>query len=337
MVESIDLRKKKLMSIVIMVIIMILTLILMITTFTLEYMFGSRRGDSSLIINIDGDGKPDLNIDTNCDGIPDTNIDTNGDGVADKNIKYDKDIDVEGCKIFNADINGDGKSDINIDRDGNGKADLNVDTNGDGYPDINIDTNGDGKPDVNIDTDINLPDTNPQVDALVTMMLPESVDLYVKAEDLSKANVGNLNYVSINSEEEVAQISLKSNADTTNCKYNVIFNTEYNYFENKYKLTNGTLGTLNNQLILHLDGYDMNDQDKKAVSHTFDLIDIKNKDAILLENVVISDEFDNKTTNIEWKIRLSFRNYRDYDQVNNAGKSAKGNLIFKMIECERTK
>jgi len=232
MVQELDLRKKKLMSIVIMVIIMLLTLILMITTFTLEYMFGSQWGSNNNYVDSDD---------------------------------------------------------------------------------------------------------SEEVDALGVLMLPERVNLHVTNADLSKANVGNLNYISINGEEGTAVVGLKSNADTTSCNYNIIFNTEYNQFENKYILSNGTLGTLKNQLILHLDGYDMSNKNKEPISHTFDLIDIKNNDTILLENLTIIDNEDNKTTNIEWKINLSFRNYRDYDQANNGGKSIKGNLKIEFGECERTK
>ncbi len=133
------------------------------------------NGDGTPDINIDtdGDGEADLNIDINGDGIPDINIDTDGDNKADLNIdingdgKPDINIDTDGDgeADLNIDTNGDGKPDINIDTDGDNKADLNIDINGDGKPDINIDSNGDGKPDLNIDTngdgkpDINI-DTN---------------------------------------------------------------------------------------------------------------------------------------------------------------------------------
>lgn len=314
MVQELDLKKKKLMSIVIMIIIMLLTLILMITTFTLEYMYGSHHGDGSILINIDTDnnGKPDVNIDYDKDGEADINVDTDGDGKPDENL-------------------------TNTDSNGNGKADINVDTDSDGYPDVNIDIDGDGIPDVNIDSNIDKYDEQPQVDALATMMMSKSVNLYVSNADLSKSNVGNQNYISIDSEEETATISLKSNADTTNCNYSIIYNNEYNYFENKYTLSDGSLGTLKNQLLLEINGYNMVGNKLENISKTFDLVELKESEIILFENMMISDKKDNKTTNLDWKIKLSFRNYRDFDQINNGGKKAKGTLVFRMEKCERTK
>ncbi|WP_052466399.1 Ig-like domain-containing protein [Beduini massiliensis] len=133
------------------------------TTFEITTVNMDTNGDGKPDVNVDtnGDGKPDINIDTNGDGKPDINIDTNGDGKPDINI----DTNGDGKPDINIDTNGDGKPDINIDTNGDGKPDINIDTNGDGKPDINIDTNGDGKPDINIDTngdgkpDINI-DTN---------------------------------------------------------------------------------------------------------------------------------------------------------------------------------
>ena len=421
MVNKMDLKKKKLMSIVIMVIIMFLTVALMITTFSLEYLVGGNLGDSGIII--DGDGKPDINIDINGDGIPDLNIDVDGDGkadinidtnrnkVADLNIDYDrdgkadinvdknndgkadwnqtnkdknkdgivenKDTNRDGYPDINIDIDGDGIPDINIDTDGNGKADLNidydkdgdadinidtnkdgkadknltntdsdwngkvdlnVDTNKDGYPDVNIDINGDGIPDINIDTDINKPDEDIQVvDALLTMKFPEVISLEVTNDDLTKEKVGNSKYISITSEQKSGTISLKSNADTTTCKYDVIYNTEYNYFENKYTMNNGTLGTLKEQLLLSLDGTQMNGTNQTGLAKEIDIIEIKNEETVILKDVLITDVADDYTTNVEWKMILKFNNYRDYNQVNNAGKEAKGKLTFKVTECERTK
>ncbi len=118
-------------------------------------------GKPDINIDIDGDGKPDINIDIDGDGKPDINIDIDGDGKPDINI----DIDGDGKPDINIDIDGDGKPDINIDIDGDGKPDINIDIDGDGKPDINIDIDGDGKPDINIDIDGDgKPDINVDID-----------------------------------------------------------------------------------------------------------------------------------------------------------------------------
>ena len=85
--------------------------------------------------DVDGDGKPDVNIDTDGDGKPDINIDTDGLGE---------------WKPSGQGGNADGiwKPDVNIDSDGDEEPDTNLDTNGDGKPDKNIDRDGDGKADL---------------------------------------------------------------------------------------------------------------------------------------------------------------------------------------------
>ena len=40
-----------------------------------------------LMVDIDGDGIPDIDIDSDGDGAPDVNVDTDGDGKPDENIK----------------------------------------------------------------------------------------------------------------------------------------------------------------------------------------------------------------------------------------------------------
>ena len=87
-----------------------------------------------------------------------------------------------------------------------------------------------------------------EVDALATLLMPESVSLYVQSSDLRKDKVGSLEYLSIYGEQKSAIISLKSNVDTTTCKYNIFYTPEYNNFENKYTLSNGSLETLKSQL-----------------------------------------------------------------------------------------
>lgn len=133
-------------------------------------------GDGKADVNISSDGgmtltneinKDDgtLNVDINDDGFPDYNIDLDNDGNADINIVDNNNVCVKSC-----DYNYDGRNEhlvdyagdsnlittlknINIDIDYDGKCDVNCDTNYDLLPDYNIDMTGDNMPDINIDYD----------------------------------------------------------------------------------------------------------------------------------------------------------------------------------------
>ena len=179
-------------------------------------------------IDIDGDGKADVNIssnkgltvenainkiingktlngDNNNDGIPDINIDINNDNIPDINIFEN------GVCIRNCDTNNDGKADyniyvndnmavsiynINIDVDYDGVCDINCDTNNDLYPDINIDLNGDNIADVNIDFDKDLTkDFNVDINGDFTA--DENLDAYGIGE--CNFNCNNQNVVSAGS------------------------------------------------------------------------------------------------------------------------------------------
>lgn len=124
----------------------------------------NKDGFPDINIDVDGDGKPDLNItdnysnvcikncDTNFDGIEDYLIDIDGTGrnlitINNLNIDYDFDTVYE----VNVDTNNDLYPDLNIDLDGDKVPDLNIDYNHDGIADFNIDTNHDGKADINLD------------------------------------------------------------------------------------------------------------------------------------------------------------------------------------------
>lgn len=67
-------------------------------------------------VDIDDDGKPDINIDTNGDGLPDVNIDTDGDGIPDYKIDANgngiPDEDEKDDPNVNGDPNGTGGSSI---------------------------------------------------------------------------------------------------------------------------------------------------------------------------------------------------------------------------------
>ena len=290
-------------------------------------------------IDTDGNGKADLNIDINIDGKPDVAIDTNGDGKPDKNL-------------------------VNTDTNKDGYPDLNVDTNNDGYPDINIDINGDGKPDINLkdidddsNDDDNLNDDNDhedndddsdedkdnddkeddEVDALFTIMASNDVVLKVKSQDLTKESVGNKEFTTIYSNEATTKVSLISNDDKTRCRYNIIFRPEINTFENKYISPNGKIEELKNQLMLELYGTINNGNSIQSFPYIMDLIENGKEEVILMNNFLIEDDEDNKFTNHEWKIKLGFNNYRDYNQTNNADKLVKGKLVFQQVGCEKVK
>ena len=167
--------------------------------------------------------------------------------------------------------------------------------------------------------------------------MPEVINLSVEASDLSKEKVGNNKYISIEGEQVSGIISLKSNADNTTCRYDIIYKSEYNDFENKYIMNNGNFNTLKEQLLLSVDGTQMNGNNQSGLSKVIDIIELKNIETVVLKDIYITDYEDNYTTNIEWKFKLKFNNYRDYNQTNNAGKKSTGKLIFNIKECERTK
>ena len=99
-----------------------------------------------LMVDIDGDGKSDLNIDTDNDGQPDLNlvILKKSDWKPTKCVKQDIDNGIleEYCTGTSV------------------KAKINVDTDGDGIPNINIDNKGDFKPHINIAKDGTTPSVN---------------------------------------------------------------------------------------------------------------------------------------------------------------------------------
>lgn len=121
-------------------------------------------GFPDINIDIDNDGKPDINItdnisnvcikncDTNHDGTPDYLIDIDDTGnnlISIGNLNYDYDFDTK--YEVNIDTDYDLYPDLDIDLDGDKIPDINIDYDHDGTADFNIDTNNDGKPDINID------------------------------------------------------------------------------------------------------------------------------------------------------------------------------------------
>ena len=90
-------------------------------------------------INVkDENGVCILNCDTNDDGWPDTNLDLDGDGKAD----VDLDTNNDGAPDMNIDISGDKECDVHCDTDGDGACDKNCIEN---WSQIIISTNGSSK------------------------------------------------------------------------------------------------------------------------------------------------------------------------------------------------
>ena len=250
------------------------------------------------------------------------------------------------------DTDGDGKADdnkTNTDKENDGIVDLNIDVDGDGYPDINIDVNGDGIPDLNIDTDENKnldivnnnkgtktnTQTEPLVDALVTINAANNIDFVVTPDQMSRAIVGNSEYYEIISSTEKTTVNLKSRGDITECKYDVKYTLTENTFKNIYRKADGTTGTLNNQLILRLNGYSM--QNGKIVPNVYniDVNSIENNEFIIKDIVIKNDVNANISTVQSWDINMVFRNYRDYDQIDNSNKISNGHIEFNVKECKR--
>lgn len=162
-----------------------------------------------------------LNYDKNNDGFPDYNIDIDNDGKPDLNIT-DKESFV--CKK-NCDTNHDGKPDylvdlkkdnsiitsiynINIDIDYDGICDVNCDNNNDLIPDYNIDTNNDTMPEINIDYDHDeTPDYN--IDTDVDYQADDNLDAYGVGTCNFNCNNGTINKVD-------SSITCTKNCDTNN-------------------------------------------------------------------------------------------------------------------------
>ena len=227
---------------------------------------------------------------------------------------------------------------------------MNIDTDGDGYPDINIDVDGDGDADLNIDTDIeegkveiddknNSTDINtssePAVQALATVVAGEDINFVVTADDMAKEKTGSNEYYEINSEVKNSKISLKSSADVTICKYDVIYKVETNTFKNQYTKADGSLGTLNNQLMIKLSGYEMKDGKAAAKTYVLDVNTIKDNKYVIKDIEIKNDVKDKSATVHDWDVNMIFRNYRDYDQINNSSKNSKSNVTFQITECRR--
>ena len=98
------------------------------------------------MVDIDGDGDPDLNLDTDGDGKPDLNLvilkKSDWKPTICVNADEDKGIKEEYCTGTSV------------------KAQINVDLDGDGVPNINIDNKGDFKPHINIAKDGETPTVN---------------------------------------------------------------------------------------------------------------------------------------------------------------------------------
>ena len=162
---------------------------------------------------------------------------------------------------------------------------------------------------------------------LLTLINADDINLKITAADLATYKIGDKEYNSIASDEKTAIISLKSKKDITSCKYSLVFELNNNSFENKYLKDDASYGTLENQLILHINN-DTSNYD----------IDVNNltNNKYKIENIVIEDDSSNSdSTSQMWKVSLEFRNYKSYNQVNNANKSASGILKYEIEGCER--
>lgn len=173
------------------------------------------------------------------------------------------------------------------------------------------------------------------VDALLTMITRDDVNLYVDKDDVTKESVGDNEYINITSNNGKAMIALKSNKDLTRCTYNVKYSSQENSFENKYIMDNNQKGILKNQIILTLNGYKTTQLSTYSHVYDIDLNEIDNNSFEIKDIVIENDADNNSITEHNWNIILTFRNYRDYNQSNNAGKKIVGELKFEIGTCER--
>lgn len=195
---------------------------------------------------------------------------------------------------------------------------LNIDTDGDGICDLNCDTDNDGKCDKHC-TD---------VDAFVTIVNDNNLNLEVTARDMMYASFGNEDSIEIRSETINPKFMLKSNLGITRCTYNIKYKTITNTFENRY-----VNGALDRQLLLEIKSYNI---PNAKYFYNIDLVNIKNQSEYLVGTATIeNDEKLISTTVQEWEVTLKFLNYKNYNQNNNAGKKAVGTLIFELDGCSR--
>ena len=62
---------------------------------------------------------------------------------------------------------------------------------------------------------------------------------------------------------------------------------------------------------------------------------MENNEFIIKDIVIKNDVNANSSTIQSWDINMVFRNYRDYDQIDNSNKISNGNIEFNIKECKR--
>lgn len=174
------------------------------------------------------------------------------------------------------------------------------------------------------------PEDKPE-DVLFTIVTSDDINLYVDAKDVTKESLGELEYKDINSDDVKAKIALRSKNNSVECKYDVIFKIKENEFTNQL----GT-GNLENQLILKLDGYKSNTTNETEV-YSIDLNKLDNNEYSIKDIIIKNNANQQYFIEHNWNAILAFRNYRDYNQNENAGKKITGELEFKVTGCELIK
>lgn len=175
-------------------------------------------------------------------------------------------------------------------------------------------------------------DKDEKEDVLFTIVTSDNINLYVDAKDVTKDAVNEIEYLDIESNKVKAKIAVKSNKNAVECDYNVIFKIKENNFTNEY-VNGNNLAELKEQLILKLEGYKANNANEQE-SYVIDLNELENNEYIIDNLKIKSNASQKYFMEHEWNVVLAFRNYRDYNQSNNAGKKITGELEFKVNKCE---
>ena len=66
-----------------------------------------------------------------------------------------------------------------------------------------------------------------------------------------------------------------------------------------------------------------------------DVNTINNNEFVIKDIEITNDAKDKSATVHEWDVNMMFRNYRDYDQINNSAKNSKSHITFQITECKR--
>lgn len=166
-----------------------------------------------------------------------------------------------------------------------------------------------------------------ETNAYLTMQ-NANVSLDVTNADMAIESIPvNEQYKSITSKGEV-RVSLEVIDDERasgkiKCSYDLVYTPRENTFTNQNLTNSSSL----KQLFLRIKGKTYNEDNELIdMNVSYDMVvDLQNRTE-LLRDLKIIDEVNGKRSQMIWEVELEFRNYRYFDQSNNADKIASGTI-----------